>query len=86
MLDFRSERSVCGGQTTPRTRALMTSPRSFILNIVKLLQEIASCPTRADRLVNAALACAQAGADEEAVGILVDLESDTHWRTGCSRW
>ena len=56
----------------------MTSPQPFSLTLPDLLQEIAARLTRAHRLVGAALACAKAGAEEEAVGILMDLESDTH--------
>ncbi len=56
----------------------MTSPQPFTLTIPDLLQEIATRLTRANRLVTAALACAQAGAEEEAVQIMMDLESDTH--------
>ncbi len=56
----------------------MTTPQHFTLTIPDLLQGVATRLTRANRLVNAALACAQAGAEEEAVGIIMDLESDTH--------
>ncbi len=56
----------------------MTSPQPFTLTIPNLLQEISIRLAKANRLVSAALACAQAGAEEEAVGILMDLENDTH--------
>ncbi len=56
----------------------MTSPPPFSLTIPDLLQLIAERLARSNRLVNAALACAQAGAEEEAVQIMMDLESDTH--------
>ncbi len=56
----------------------MTSPQPFTLTIPNLLQEISIRSAKANRLVSAALACAQAGAEEQAVGILMDLENDTH--------
>ncbi len=53
------------------------APR-FSLTLTDCLEEIASRLQDAARVTGAALACARAGAEEEAVRLVMDLEQHTY--------
>lgn len=56
----------------------MTSTQPFTLTLTDLLPEISARLTRAGQLVDAALTLATAGAEEEAVQVILDVESDSY--------
>jgi hypothetical protein len=56
----------------------MSPTQPFSLTLVDCLEEIASRLADAARVTSAALACARAGAEEEAVRLVMDLEQHTY--------
>jgi hypothetical protein len=56
----------------------MSPPPPFSLTLVDCLEAIASRLAEAARVTGAALACARAGAEDEAVRLVLDLERHTY--------
>jgi hypothetical protein len=56
----------------------MPSQPAFSLTIADCLREILVRLSAGLRTTNAALACAEAGAEEEAVRLVLDLETQTY--------
>jgi hypothetical protein len=56
----------------------MADAHQISLTLTQCLREIAVRLTNAARITNAAIACAEVGGEEEAVRIVMDLESYTY--------